>query len=67
MASERTKPPYNRKPIVPAGHYWASLLRKEGDALETQYRHILEKLGTQAGMLAEVFKKAKPENASPHG
>ena len=41
MADEQTKPPYNRKPIVPAGYDWASLLAKEGDALETQYRHIL--------------------------
>ncbi len=34
MADEQTKPPYNRKPIVPAGYDWASLLSKEGDALE---------------------------------
>ncbi len=67
MADEQTKPPYNRKPIDPAIHDWASLLSKEGDALETQYRHILEHLATQPGMLGEVFKKAKPENASPHG
>ena len=65
MADEQTKPPYNRKPIVPAGYDWASLLAKEGDALETQYRHILEKLGTQPGMLGEVFKKAKPEIQNP--
>ncbi len=65
MADEHTKPPYNRKPIVPAGHDWASLLSKEGDALETQYRHVLEKLSTQPGMLGEVFKKAKPEIQNP--
>src|SRR5271166_5920533 len=65
MADEQTKPPYNRKPIVPAGYDWASLLSKEGDALEAQYRHILEKLGTQPGMLGEVFKKAKPEIQNP--
>ena len=65
MADEQTKPPYNRKPIVPAGYDWASLLAKEGDALETQYRHILEHLATQPGMLGEVFKKAKPEIQNP--
>ena len=65
MADEQTRPPYNRKPIVPAGYDWASLLSKEGDALEAQYRHILEKLGTQPGMLGEVFKKAKPEIQNP--
>jgi type I restriction enzyme M protein len=61
MTDEQTRPPFNRKPIVPAGYNWASLLRKEGDALETHYRHILEHLGTQPGMLGEVFGKAKPE------
>ena len=65
MADEQTKPPYNRKPIVPAGYDWASLLAKEGDDLETQYRHILEHLSTQPGMLGEVFKKAKPEIQNP--
>jgi type I restriction enzyme M protein len=65
MADEQTKPPYNRKPVVPAGYDWASLLAKEGDALETQYRHILEHLSTQPGMLGEVFKKAKPEIQNP--
>jgi len=65
MADEQAKAPYNRKPIVPASFDWASLLAKEGDALETQYSHILEKLGTQPGMLAEVFRKEKPEIQNP--
>ena len=65
MADEQTKSPYNRRPIVPSGYDWASLLIKEGDALETHYRHILEHLGTQTGMLGEVFKKAKPEIQNP--
>ncbi|CAN5891747.1 class I SAM-dependent DNA methyltransferase [soil metagenome] len=65
MADEQTKPPYNRKPIVPEGYDWASLRSKEGDALEVQYRHILEHLSTQPGMLGEVFKKAKPEIQNP--
>ncbi|MFO0889883.1 MAG: class I SAM-dependent DNA methyltransferase [Isosphaeraceae bacterium] len=65
MADEQTKKPYNRPPIVPAGYDWASLLAKEGDALEAQYRHILEKLGTEPGMMGAVFKKAKPEIQNP--
>jgi len=64
-ADEQTKAPYNRKPIVPTGYDWASLLTKGGDALEAQYRHILEKLGTQPGMLGEVFNKVKPEIQNP--
>src|SRR4051812_22615635 len=65
MADEQTKPPYNRPPIVPAGYDWASLKGKEGDALEVQYRHILEHLGNQPGMLGAIFKKAKPEIQNP--
>jgi len=65
MADEQTRPPYNRKPIVPQGYDWASLRGKEGDALEVQYRHILEHLGAQPGMLGQVFKKAKPEIQNP--
>src|SRR3954464_6860245 len=59
MADEQTKPPYNRMPIVPTGYDGASLLVKEGGAVEAQYRHILERLGTQSGILGEIFKKAK--------
>lgn len=65
MADEQTKPPYNRKPIVPAGYDWESLLGKEGDALETHYRKVLAHLGAQPGMLGEVFKKARPEIQNP--
>lgn len=65
MAHEQTRPPYNRKPIVPEGFDWPSLLAKEGDALEVHYRHVLEHLGTQKGMLGEIFKKAKPEIQNP--
>jgi type I restriction enzyme M protein len=39
-ADEQTRPPYNRKPIVPEGYDWPSLLSKEGDALEVHYRHV---------------------------
>ena len=65
MADEQTRPPYNRPPIVPAGLGWASLLERDGDALETHYRHILEELGSKPGMLGEIFKKARPEIQNP--
>ena len=61
MAEEQTKAPYNRKPIVPPKLGWASLLAQDGDALEVHYRHILEELGRQPGMLGEIFKKARPD------
>jgi len=65
MADEQTRPPYNRKPIVPPELGWPSLLERDGDELEAHYRHILEELGKKPGMLGEIFKKAKPEIQNP--
>jgi len=65
MADEQTKPPYNRKPIIPPALGWQSLLEKDGDALEVHYRHILEELGKKPGMLGEIFKKARQEIQNP--
>lgn len=65
MADEQSRPPYNRKPIVPAEYSWASLLAREGDELEAHYRHILEELGKKPGMLGEIFKKARPDIQNP--
>lgn len=65
MAYEQTKPPYNKPSIIPAKYNWESLLKREGDELEAHYRHILEELGKQPGMLGEIFKKARPEIQNP--
>ncbi len=65
MAHEQTKPPYNKPSVVPAKYNWESLLKREGDELEAHYRHILEELGKQPGMLGEIFKKARPEIQNP--
>jgi type I restriction enzyme M protein len=65
MAHEQTEPPLRKPAIVPAGYDWASLLKQDGDALEAHYRHILEELGKQPGMLGEIFKKARPEIQNP--
>lgn len=65
MADEQTKPPYSRKPLVPKGYDWPSLLAKDGDDLEAHYRHVLERLSAEKGMLGEVFKKARPEVQNP--
>jgi type I restriction enzyme M protein len=65
MADEMTKPPYNRPAIVPAKFSWPKLLKLEGDELEAHYRHCLEELGTQPGMLGEVFKKARMDIQNP--
>lgn len=65
MAHEQTLPPYKRPAIVPAALNWESLLAKDGDALEVHYRHVLEELSKQPGMLGEIFKKARPDIQNP--
>ena len=58
MADERTKPPFNYAPRIPAGYDWQSLLEKNGLPLEEHYREILKKLGDEQGMLGVIFRKA---------
>jgi type I restriction enzyme M protein len=65
MAHEQTQPPYSREPIVPEGLDWKSLLERDGDELEVHYRHILDELSRKAGMLGEIFKKARQEIQNP--
>ena len=65
MADEQTKPPYNKAAVVPKEYDWQSLLKREGADLETHYRHCLEELARQPGMLGEIFKKARPEIQNP--
>ncbi len=78
MAHEQTEPPYVpasssssdahegfQEPLVPEGLDWQSLLDQDGDDLEIHYRHILEELGKQPGMLGEIFKKARPDIQNP--
>ena len=59
MAHERTQPPYNQPSRIPRDYDWDSLLRRDGDELETHYRHALEELGKQEGMLGIIFRKAQ--------
>src|SRR6516162_9687607 len=65
MAHEQTKPPFNRPPVVPEAYNWASLLDVEGDALEVHYRHVLENLGREKGMLGVIFRKAQNKIQDP--
>lgn len=46
---------------VPAGLDWQSLLALDGDAPEVHYRHVLEQLGREPGMLGAIFLKARSE------
>jgi type I restriction enzyme M protein len=45
MAHERTQPPLRQASVVPQGFDWPSLMSRDGNALKTHYRHILEELG----------------------
>src|SRR3984893_1016414 len=65
MADEQTKPPFNRPAIVPPNLDWASLLKRDGDDLEVQYRHVLEGLGKSSGTLGVIFRKAQNKIQDP--
>jgi type I restriction enzyme M protein len=65
MADERTRPPYDEPSFVPAGMDWASLIRLDGAELESHYRHILESLGHEPGMLGVIFQKAQNKIQDP--
>ena len=65
MADEQTKAPWNKPSPVPAGLDWPSLLEKTGDDLEAHYIHVLRELGTQPGMLGQIFRKAQNKIQDP--
>src|SRR3989442_6857162 len=65
MAYERTQPPWNQPSVVPTQYDWRSLMTKEGDELETHYRHMLQELGKEPGMLGIIFRKAQNKIQDP--
>jgi len=65
MAEEQTKPPFNKPSIIPKGYDWQSLKQRDGDELEIHYRHILETLGKEKGMLGTIFRKAQNKIQDP--
>jgi type I restriction enzyme M protein len=65
MADEQTRPPFKRAGLVPKEWAWPNLLSKDGDALEVHYRHTLEQLGKQRGMLGLIFRKAQNKIQDP--
>jgi type I restriction enzyme M protein len=65
MADEQSRPPYDKASIVPADYAWPELLKRSGDDLEVHYRHMLEELGKQGGMLGLIFRKAQNKIQDP--
>jgi len=66
MAYERTQDPYNEPSRIPEGLGWETLRTKDGDELETLYRHILESLGSQPGMLGIISARPSIKSRIPH-
>ena len=50
---------------VPNKYAWAKLVKLDGDDLELQYRHTLESLGKEGGMLGTIFRKAQNKIQDP--
>lgn len=65
MADEYSKPPYNRKMPIPKQYNWESLLNKSGDELETYYSKLLRELGSEKGMLGQIFIKSQNKIQDP--
>jgi type I restriction enzyme M protein len=65
MADEKSKPPFNQPSIIPKGYDWESLLKEDGDKLETQYRKVLERLGKEQGLIGVIFRKAQNKIQDP--
>jgi len=65
MSDERTKAPYNKPSGVPEGYDWPSLINKDGDELFDHYRHTLETLGSEKGLLGLIFNKSQNKFQDP--
>ena len=65
MDDEHTKPPFKKKSIVPEKFQWKKLIAKDGDELEIQYRHTLEALGKEKGVLGIIFRKSQNKIQDP--
>lgn len=67
MAEEKASSPFAKTSAftIPEGYDWKSLVSKDGDELETHYRHILETLAKEEGMLGVIFRKSQNKVQDP--
>jgi type I restriction enzyme M protein len=65
MAHELTQLPDPKPSPIPKSFAWPSLMKLDGDDLETHYRHLLETLGKEPGMLGIIFRKAQNKIQDP--
>jgi type I restriction enzyme M protein len=64
MADEGARYLGHESPI-PQELNWASLLSRDGDELETHYRHLLASLGREPGLLGVIFRKSQNRIQDP--
>lgn len=65
MAHERTQPPLMEPSRLPEGYDWPSLVSKSGEPLEAHYLDLLQRLGTEPGLLGLIFRKAQNRIQDP--
>ncbi len=65
MADEQTKPPFKKESIIPKKYDWSTLVSKTGDDLENHYRHALENLAKESGLLGVIFRKSQNKIQDP--
>src|SRR5215216_2864364 len=56
---------YDEPRTIPPEYDWQRLLQHDGAELEIHYRHTLEALGKQPGMLGVIFRKAQNKIQDP--
>ena len=65
MADEQTRPPFNQKSFIPKKYDWTTLTSKTGNDLEKHYRHVLENLAQEKGLLGVIFRKSQNKIQDP--
>ena len=65
MADEYSRPPHNRKMPIPKAFNWESLTGKSGDELEVHYSKLLRELGSEKGILGQIFTKSQNKIQDP--
>lgn len=67
MADEYSKPPFKKDTHIPPGLSWPTLVANNisGVDLERQYLLILQELGSQPGMIGQIYFKAQNKIQDP--
>ncbi len=65
MADEYSRPPYKRDLGIPKGFDWPSLTGRTGADLEAHYIRLLLRLGSEKGLLGQIFTKAQNRIQEP--